>query len=159
LRPHLGDNLVPLALQGRSGRGRVDPVSRNAQGLLHLGHVRRVRQLRPGLLAPTETSQSPVEARPKCRASTGVSAGAQAVQQNGRCSPTRVRVWNNKTSRHQNRRGGGVSPDGRARARGRMLRRAALIAGALVLLTVVLLLTGHWVLAIIFAVPAFIAVW
>ena len=52
-----------------------------------------------------------------------------------------------------------MSPDGRARARGRMLRRAALIAGALLLLTVVLLLTGHWVLAIIFAVPAFIAVW
>ena len=52
-----------------------------------------------------------------------------------------------------------MSSDGRARARGRILRRAALIAGALVLLTVVLLLTGHWVLAIIIAVPAFVAVW
>src|SRR5262249_19048930 len=116
--------------------------------------LRRVRQLRRGLLAPTETSQSPAEARPKCRASTGVSAGAQAVQQKGQWYSTHARLSNYKNSRHQNRRGGGVSPDGRARARGRMLRRAALIAGALVLLTVVLLLTGHWVLAIIFAVPA-----
>jgi hypothetical protein len=52
-----------------------------------------------------------------------------------------------------------LSTGGRAGARGRVLQRAALIAGALVLLAVVLLLTGHWVLAIILAVPAAVAVW
>jgi hypothetical protein len=34
-----------------------------------------------------------------------------------------------------------------------------LIAGALVLLTLVFVFTGHWVLAIIAAVPAAVAVW
>jgi hypothetical protein len=40
-----------------------------------------------------------------------------------------------------------------------MLRRAALIGGALVLLTLLLLLSGHWVLAIVFGIPALVAVW
>ena len=52
-----------------------------------------------------------------------------------------------------------LSASGRARARGRILRRAALIAGALVLLTLVFLVTGHWVLTIIAAVAAAAASW
>ena len=52
-----------------------------------------------------------------------------------------------------------MSTGGRARARGRLVQRAALIAGVLVLLTLLLLVTGHWVLAIIAGVPAAVAVW
>jgi hypothetical protein len=52
-----------------------------------------------------------------------------------------------------------MSAGGRARARGRVLKRAALIAGALVVLTVLFVVTGHWVLAIIAAVAAAVAVW
>ena len=52
-----------------------------------------------------------------------------------------------------------MSAGGRARTRGRFLQRAALIAGALVLLTVLLLFTGHWVLAIIAGIPAAVAAW
>jgi len=51
-----------------------------------------------------------------------------------------------------------MSVGGRAQTRQRMLRRAALIAGALVLLALVLLLTGHWVLGLIFGVIAAVAV-
>jgi hypothetical protein len=40
-----------------------------------------------------------------------------------------------------------------------MVRRAGLIAGALVLLAVLFLLSGHWVLALIAAAPAAAAVW
>jgi hypothetical protein len=40
-----------------------------------------------------------------------------------------------------------------------MLRRAGLIAGLLVLFALVLLLTGHWVLGVIFGVVAAVAVW
>jgi hypothetical protein len=43
--------------------------------------------------------------------------------------------------------------------RERMLRRAALIGGVLVLLALLFLLSGHWVLAIIFGVPAAVAIW
>ena len=42
----------------------------------------------------------------------------------------------------------------REQTRQRMLRRAALVAGALVLLALVLLITGHWVLGVIFGVVA-----
>jgi len=52
-----------------------------------------------------------------------------------------------------------MSVGGRAQARGRIVKRAALIAGALVLLTLLLLLSGHWVIAIIFGIPAVVAVW
>jgi hypothetical protein len=52
-----------------------------------------------------------------------------------------------------------MSARGRTRARERVLRRAALIAGALVLLALLFLVTGHWVLAIVAAVPAAVAVW
>jgi hypothetical protein len=52
-----------------------------------------------------------------------------------------------------------MTAGGRGRARGRILQRTALIAGALVLLTVLFVVTGHWVLAIIAGVPAAVAVW
>jgi hypothetical protein len=52
-----------------------------------------------------------------------------------------------------------VSFGGRARARGLVLRRAAMIAAALVLLALLFLITGHWVLAIIVGVVAVAAVW
>lgn len=52
-----------------------------------------------------------------------------------------------------------MSVGGRGRARERVLRRAALIAGALVVLTLLFVLTGHWVLAVIAALPAAVAVW
>jgi len=51
-----------------------------------------------------------------------------------------------------------MSVGGRAQTRQRMLRRAALIAGVLVLLALVLLITGHWVLGVIFGVVAVCAV-
>ena len=52
-----------------------------------------------------------------------------------------------------------MSMGGRATERARVLRRAALIAGVLLLLALLLLLSGHWILAIIFGVPALIAIW
>jgi hypothetical protein len=52
-----------------------------------------------------------------------------------------------------------MNAGGRARTRERVLRRAALIAGVLALLTLLLVFTGHWVLAIIAGVPAAVAVW
>lgn len=55
--------------------------------------------------------------------------------------------------------GDGVSLGGRAEARGRTLRRAALVAGVLVLVAVVLLAGGHWVLGAIAAAVAAGAVW
>jgi hypothetical protein len=52
-----------------------------------------------------------------------------------------------------------VSVGGRAQARPRLLRRAALIAGVLVLLTLIFLASGHWILAIVFGLAAAAAVW
>ncbi|MCW2964152.1 MAG: hypothetical protein JWO17_1404 [Actinomycetia bacterium] len=52
-----------------------------------------------------------------------------------------------------------MSVGGRANARGRVLRRAALIAGVLVLLALVFLASGHWVLGVIFGAAAVAAVW
>jgi hypothetical protein len=52
-----------------------------------------------------------------------------------------------------------MSFGGRARTRERILRRAGLVAGALVVLALVLLLTGHWILGIIFGAAAVAAVW
>jgi hypothetical protein len=43
--------------------------------------------------------------------------------------------------------------------RAQVLRRAALIAGVLVLLTLLFLAGGHWVLAVIFGVAAAVAIW
>ena len=51
-----------------------------------------------------------------------------------------------------------MSVGGRAQTRQRMLRRAALIAGILVLLALVFLITGHWVLGAILGVVAAVAV-
>jgi hypothetical protein len=52
-----------------------------------------------------------------------------------------------------------MSVGGRGRARERILRRAAMIAGVLVLLALLLLVTGHWLLAIIFGAVAAAAIW
>lgn len=52
-----------------------------------------------------------------------------------------------------------MSAGGRANVRERVLRRAALIAGLLVLLALLFLLSGHWVLAVIFGVAAAAAIW
>jgi hypothetical protein len=52
-----------------------------------------------------------------------------------------------------------MSEGGRAQTRQSVLRRAGLIAGILVLLTLVLLITGHWVLGAIFGAAAAAAVW
>ena len=52
-----------------------------------------------------------------------------------------------------------MSAGGRAGTRSHILRRVALIAGALVLLALLLLFTGHWVLGIIVGVLAAAAVW
>jgi hypothetical protein len=52
-----------------------------------------------------------------------------------------------------------MSVGGRTRVRDRILRRAALIAGVLVLLALVLLATGHWVLGVILGVAAAVAIW
>jgi hypothetical protein len=52
-----------------------------------------------------------------------------------------------------------MSVGGRTQARQRMLRRAGLIAGVLVLLTLVFLISGHWVLAAILGAAALAAVW
>jgi hypothetical protein len=52
-----------------------------------------------------------------------------------------------------------VSLGGRANLRGRMLRRVALIATGLTVLALIFLLSGHWILAIIFGAPALAAIW
>jgi hypothetical protein len=52
-----------------------------------------------------------------------------------------------------------MSAGGRANMRGRILRRAALAAGALVLLALLFLVSGHWVAAVIFGVAAVVAIW
>jgi hypothetical protein len=40
-----------------------------------------------------------------------------------------------------------------------MLRRGGLVAGVLALLAIVFLISGHWILGIVFAIPAAIAIW
>jgi hypothetical protein len=52
-----------------------------------------------------------------------------------------------------------MSVGGRARERDRLLRRALIVAAALVVLAVLFLLTGHWILAIVVGIPAAVAVW
>jgi uncharacterized membrane protein len=52
-----------------------------------------------------------------------------------------------------------MSVGGRARMRGGILRRAALIAGVLVVLALLLLISGHWVLGVIFGGLAVLAIW
>jgi hypothetical protein len=52
-----------------------------------------------------------------------------------------------------------MSYGGRQQARTTMLRRARWIAVGLVLLTLILLLTGHWILGIIVGAVSVAAVW
>jgi Gpi18-like mannosyltransferase len=52
-----------------------------------------------------------------------------------------------------------VSVGGRANVRERILRRAALIAAVLVLLALLFLISGHWVLAVIFGAAGAVAIW
>jgi hypothetical protein len=52
-----------------------------------------------------------------------------------------------------------MSVGGRGRTRERMLRRGALIAGALVVVALLFLVSGHWILGLIAAAAAAIAVW
>jgi hypothetical protein len=52
-----------------------------------------------------------------------------------------------------------MSMSGRGQARQRTLRRAGLIAGALVLLALLFLISGHWILGIIFGIAAVAGVW
>jgi hypothetical protein len=52
-----------------------------------------------------------------------------------------------------------VSLTGRGRARERVLRRAALIAGVLVLLALLFLASGHWILGVIVGAAAAAATW
>jgi hypothetical protein len=51
-----------------------------------------------------------------------------------------------------------MSVNGRAGVRKRYLRRAALIAGALVLVALLLFAGGHWVLGLVFGVAAVAAI-
>jgi hypothetical protein len=52
-----------------------------------------------------------------------------------------------------------MSVGGRAGARQRMLRRAGLMAGLLALVALLFLISGHWVLGIIFGAAAAVAIW
>jgi len=49
--------------------------------------------------------------------------------------------------------------NGRADTRQRMLRRGGIVAAVLALLALILLLSGHWILGIIVAVIAAVAIW
>lgn len=57
------------------------------------------------------------------------------------------------------RRGHTLSVGGRGQARQRLLRRAGLVAGVLVLVALLFLVSGHWVLGVIFGVAAVVALW
>jgi uncharacterized membrane protein YccC len=52
-----------------------------------------------------------------------------------------------------------MSVGGRPQTRQRMMRRAGLIVGVLVLLALLLLLSGHWVLGVIVAAAAAVGIW
>jgi hypothetical protein len=52
-----------------------------------------------------------------------------------------------------------VSLGGRAQARSTILRRAGLAIAILVVLTLILLLTSHWVLGIVLGVISIAALW
>ena len=52
-----------------------------------------------------------------------------------------------------------MTAGGRMDTRRRLLRRAALLAGLLVLVALLFLVSGHWILGLIFAVAAAVAVW
>ena len=52
-----------------------------------------------------------------------------------------------------------MSVGGRGRTRERILRRAGIAAGILVLLALILLASGHWILGLIAAAAAAVAIW
>lgn len=52
-----------------------------------------------------------------------------------------------------------VSVGGRGQARERTLRRVGLAAAILVVLALLFLLSGHWVVGVVFALAAVAAVW
>lgn len=52
-----------------------------------------------------------------------------------------------------------MSYDSRGRARQRILRRGGWIAGILAVLALVFLVSGHWILGVVFAVAAAAAIW
>ena len=52
-----------------------------------------------------------------------------------------------------------MSAGGRAEARGRMVRRAAFMAGALILLALVFLISGHVILALVFGLAGLAGIW
>lgn len=49
--------------------------------------------------------------------------------------------------------------NGRADTRQRMLRRGGIVAAVLALLALILLFSGHWILGIIVALVAAVAIW
>ncbi len=52
-----------------------------------------------------------------------------------------------------------MSIGGRAQMRGRLLRRAGLIGGVLLLVALLFLISGHWVVGLLFAAVAAAAIW
>jgi len=52
-----------------------------------------------------------------------------------------------------------MSVGGRTQTRQRMLRRAGVIVAVLVVLALLFLLSGHWVLGVIFGAAAAVGVW
>jgi hypothetical protein len=52
-----------------------------------------------------------------------------------------------------------MSLDSRGQARQKLVRRTGLGAGGLVLLTLLLFFSGHWLLGIVFGIPAVVMVW
>jgi uncharacterized membrane protein YgaE (UPF0421/DUF939 family) len=52
-----------------------------------------------------------------------------------------------------------MSVGGRARARGRIVRRAGWIAGGLAVLALLLLSSSHWILGVIVGIAAAVAIW
>jgi hypothetical protein len=52
-----------------------------------------------------------------------------------------------------------MSMSGRERTRQRLLRRTGLGGAALAVLALLFLLSGHWILGVLFAVPAAVAIW
>jgi hypothetical protein len=52
-----------------------------------------------------------------------------------------------------------MSAGGRASTRERFVRRAALIAGVLAIIALLLLVTGHWIIGLICAAAAAVAIW
>jgi len=52
-----------------------------------------------------------------------------------------------------------LTPGGRARARSSFLRRAGIVGAALAVLALLFLVSGHWLLGIITAALAAVAIW